>query len=76
VPRVPLNIRVPSDLLQALKERAGQEGTTVTELLVRGARALLGLPAAKPKASTIEERVQALEDKLEEIERKDATDSV
>jgi hypothetical protein len=42
---------------------------------VRGARALLGLPAAKPKASTIEERVQALEDKLEEIERKDAMDS-
>jgi hypothetical protein len=76
VPRVPLNIRIPSDLLQALKERAAQEGTTVTELLIRGAGALLGLPAAKARKTTIEARVQALEEKVKEIERKDATDSV
>jgi hypothetical protein len=75
VPRVPLNIRIPSDLLQALKERAAEEGTTVTELLLRGARALLGLPPAKSKPTSIELRVQALEEKIEEIERKDASGS-
>ncbi|MEB3321175.1 MAG: hypothetical protein VKI63_09590 [Cyanobium sp.] len=75
MPRVPVNIRIPSELLEALKGRAAAEGTTVTDLLVRGARALLDVPAAKPKPSTLEERVRDLEERLEEIERKDATGS-
>lgn len=75
MPRVPLNIRIPSELLEALKERSAEEGTTVTDLLVRGARALLGMPATKTKAGTLEERVRDLEERLEEIERKDARGS-
>ena len=75
VPKAPLNIRIPEDLLKALKERSAEEGTTVTDLLVRGARALLGMPPAKPKTSTLEERVQDLEGRLDEIERKDASGS-
>jgi hypothetical protein len=71
VPRVPLNIRIPSELLDALKKRAALEGSNVTELLVRGAQALLGSPPAPPKPSSLERRVERLETRVQALERKD-----
>lgn len=58
VKRSQLNMAIPPDVLERLKERAGLEGVSVSALALRAIRQFLD---ASPEGLSIEQRLQRLE---------------
>lgn len=64
------NSKLPESLLEGMKTRAEEEGTTATELVIKAIRAYLEAQPAVPIAvdsSTYETRLQGIERQLEEL---------
>jgi hypothetical protein len=63
-----LNIRVPLELKEAFIEKAKQDGTTATDLIVGFMQQYLGIEPKKPvgtvNATEIENRLSELEERL------------
>lgn len=64
VKRSQLNMAIPPELLAQLKERAEQEGVSVSALALRAIRQLL---ETSPEGLTLEERVSRLEDQVRKL---------
>lgn len=64
--RSQLNMAIPPEVLAQLKERAEREGVSMSALVLRAIRELLG---GKPQAPelTIEERLSLLEDQVRSL---------
>ncbi len=65
VKRSQLNMAIPPELLAQLKERAEQEGVSVSALALRAIRQLL---ETSPEGLTLEERVSRLEDQVRKLQ--------
>lgn len=69
VKRSQLNMAIPPEVLERLRERAQQEGVSMSALVLRAIRQLLEMePEPKATSLSVEERLQLLEEKLRQLE--------
>lgn len=69
VKRSQLNMAIPPEVLERLRQRAHQEGVSMSALVLRAIRHLLETePEPKPTGLSVEERLRLLEEKLQHLE--------
>lgn len=69
VKRSQLNMAIPPEVLERLRERAQQEGVSMSALVLRAIRQLLEMePEPKRANLSVEERLRLLEEKLQQLE--------
>jgi post-segregation antitoxin (ccd killing protein) len=70
VKRSQLNMAIPPEVLERLRQRAKREGVSVSALVLRTIRELLdGKQEASQPGLSVEERLEILEEKLRRLER-------
>jgi hypothetical protein len=70
--RKQINFKLPAELIEALHLKAKQDGTTATELVIRGLHYILGLgpqQVAKEISSAVPERLALLEQEIMELRK-------
>lgn len=66
-----VNLRLPDNLIEALKEKSEEEGVSITALVTQLLKEDLGLvePEASDDVSSLEQRLRDVENRLEKQER-------
>lgn len=67
------NFKIPASLLDALKTKAEEEGTSVTALITQGVRQILGITEVLPERidNQLYERLDQIEGRLTQVEKSD-----
>jgi hypothetical protein len=69
-------VRLPEDVLETVKERADEDGVTVTEVFENALRAYLGFTDSEDSTLSLLERVEALEANMEALQSKGTSSRV
>jgi len=66
--RSQMNFKLPDELIELLKRRAAEQGSTVTDLVIQGIQQVLGIQSSSVDTSIdlgIYERLQRLEERID-----------